>query len=430
MSVTRGFFTYGLFAILFFTFSSALAFAQAANNAAGDNPKDTGHALAIAPDTGIRYVCPMHSHIVRDHEGECPICGMALVARKVSGSSASKRSDNDASLVNVSGTMQQAMALDTEQAQISKLWRFIKTYGSVQFDETSLIHLHPRASGWIEKLTVNSLGQRVEKGELLYEIYSPDLLVAQEDFLSLLSTKSINPVLMERGRQRLRLLGLSDTLIKTLEETRSVFYKVPYYAQEKGIVSALEVREGMYAQANTRIMTLADLSTVWVIADVFEHQINWVEVGKSIELDLPALDLYALEGRVEFVYPTLDPMTRTLKVRLALDNPQEQLKPDMLATVRIYAGPVEAVNISVDALIQTEKHNRVFVQKADNSFERRDVEVGIVTNGRAEIRSGLEIGERVVTSGQFLLDAEASLSNTTFSGSQNQPAPFQNQHHH
>lgn len=362
----------------------------------------------------IRYVCPMHSHIVREHEGTCPICGMELVARTASHhQSDSKNADDTTSIGNVvvSGEMQQAMALSTETAQYGRLWRFIKTYGSVQFDETSLTHLHPRASGWIEKLTVNSLGQRVKKGELLYEFYAPDLLVAQEDFLSLVSSGTNNRVLIERGRQRLRLLGLSEKIIKDLETNRSVFYKVPYFAQQNGIVSALEVRQGMYAEANTRIMTLADLSRVWVIADVFEHQINWIEIGKSIELDLPAQNLYGLEGRVEFIYPTLDPVTRTLQVRLALDNPSEQLKPDMLATVRIYGGPVEAINIPVQALIQTENHNRVFVQTQQNSFERREVVVGIVTNGRAEILSGVETGEKIVTSGQFLLDAEASLSN-------------------
>jgi Cu(I)/Ag(I) efflux system membrane fusion protein len=354
-------------------------------------------------EQNVRYVCPMHSHITKDHEGTCPICGMQLVARELN-----TRANIE---VQVSGAMQQAMAITTEVVERGRLWRFINTYGSVQFDETGLMHLHPRASGWIEKLTVNSLGQRIKKDELLYEIYAPALLVAQEDFLSLLSSQNISLALMERGRQRLRLLGFNDQLISQLEKTRQVLYRVPYYAQQDGIISALEVREGMYAEASNRILTLADLSRVWVIADVFEHQIDWVSVGNSVELDLPALDLYKLRGSVEFIYPTLNPVTRTLQVRLALDNPQERLKPDMLATVRIFAGPVDTLNISIDALIQTEKHNRVFVQSSDGSFQRRDVDVGIVTNDRAEILNGLVEGDKVVTSGQFLLDAEASLSN-------------------
>lgn len=351
----------------------------------------------------IKYVCPMHSHIVRDHQGTCPICGMDLVKRE--------QKKVKTSSVSVSGQMQQAMALTTAEVKRSRLWRFINTFGSVQFDETGLSHLHPRASGWIETLTVNSLGQRVKKGQLLYEIYAPDLLVAQEDFLSLLSSNNKTPALLERGRRRLRLLGLDDSLITQLEKTRQVYYQVPYYADESGIVAFLGVREGMYAEASNRVMTLADLSRVWVITDVFEHQIDWVSEGQDIELDLPALGVYGLEGKVEFIYPTLDPVTRTLKVRLALDNPDERLKPDMLANVRIYAGPVDALNIPADALIQTEKHNHVFVRTSDDRFEQRAVKVGLITNGRAEILAGLEEGEEVVTAGQFLLDAEASLSN-------------------
>lgn len=365
------------------------------------NNEQQANMSKLEPATS--FVCPMHSHIVRDHEGTCPICGMQLVARESKPSTTTN--------VSVSGAMQQAMALTTETVQQGRLWRFIKTFGSIQFDETGLIHLHPRASGWIERLTVNSVGQRVEKGELLYEIYAPDLLVAQEDFLSLLASSNKTPALMERARRRLRLLGLADQLVAQLEETRQVFYRVPYYAEQAGVVAVLEVREGMYAEASNRIMTLADLSRVWVIADVFEHQIDWVREGQSIELDLPALDIAGLEGQVEFVYPTLDPVTRTLQVRLALANPRERLKPDMLANIRIYAGPVDAIHIPQDALIQTEKKNHVFVQRSDELFERRAVEVGLITNGRAEILRGLKVGDKVVTAGQFLLDAEASLSN-------------------
>jgi Cu(I)/Ag(I) efflux system membrane fusion protein len=345
----------------------------------------------------------MHSHIVKDHAGTCPVCGMSLVPRELH--------LNQGVDVNVSGAMQQAMALTTENVKFSPLWRFINTFGSVQFDETGLTHIHPRAEGWIETLTVNSLGQRVKKGELLYEIYSPELLVAQEDFLSLIESGNKSLTLLERGRQRLRLLGFDNQLIEQLEKTHNVLYRVPYFAQKDGVVSALEAREGIYIKASDRIMTLADLSRVWVIADVFEHQIDWVKVGQNVELDLPALELYGLKSLIEFVYPTLDPITRTLQVRFALDNPQEQLKPDMLATVRIYSGPIETLNISSDALIQTEKHNRVFVQTTNGTFQRRNIKVGIVTQGRAQVIQGLELDEKVVTSGQFLLDAEASLTN-------------------
>ena len=364
-----------------------------------------------------RYVCPMHPHIGSDHPRQCPICGMDLVARE--------QPPAEATAVVVSGAMQQAMALTTEVAQRTTLWRFIKTYGAVQFDETGLSHIHPRASGWIENLTVNSVGQRVKRGELLYQVYAPELIQAQEDFLSLLSASQQSAPMAERGQRRLQLLGLSEELIAQLAKTRQVRYRVPYYAQQDAIVSALAVREGMYVEASNRIMTLADLSRVWVVADIFAHQLDWVRVGQSVELDLPALNLFRLEGQVEFVYPTLDPVTRTLQVRVALDNPQQRLKPHMFATVRIYGGPVEALNVPLAALIQTAKHNRLLVQSSATEFERREVTVGIITNGRAEILQGLAVGEKVVTSGQFLLDAEASLSNLAVGG---QAAPHAHQH--
>lgn len=378
--------------------------------------------LAEALTNSARYVCPMHNHIVKDHPGNCPICGMDLVA--------AEQKTQQQPTVNVSGAMQQAMALTTEKTVHSRLWRFINTFGTVQFDETSLNHIHPRAAGWIEKLRVNALGQQVSKGELLYEIYAPDLLVAQQDFLSLLSSKQATPVLLQRGRQRLNLLGFSQQLVAQLEQKRDVFYRVPYYAPQSGIVSALNIREGMYIQPSDSLMTIADLSQVWLVADVFQQQLDWVAKGQPIEVDLPALNLFGLEGQVEFIYPTLDPITRTLQLRLRLDNPEQKLKPNMLAKVRIYAGPITALNIPTSALIQTEKHNRIFVQTDKGSFERRDVEVGIISQGRAEIRHGLKLGDKVVTSGQFLLDAEASLSNVAMDQTTKNTHAQQHQHQH
>ncbi|XOV81209.1 MAG: efflux RND transporter periplasmic adaptor subunit [Aestuariibacter sp.] len=355
-----------------------------------------------------RYVCPMHSHIVRDHPGTCPICGMDLIQRN---------KPSQTNTVEVSGALQQAMAVTTEKATRGTLWRFVKTFGAVQLDETRMRHIHPRTNGWIEKLQVNMLGQRVNKGDLLYEIYSPELLVAQEDFLALLRSSAANDNLLSRGKTRLALLGMDQSLIAQLIETRQVIYTVPYYAQESAVVTALHSREGMYVKPENEIMTLANLSSVWIVADVLEQQIDWVTTGKWVEMDIPGLGLFAQEAQIEFIYPTLDSQTRTLKVRFSLKNPDERLKPNMLATVRIYGGPLqEVINIPVQALIQTGKQNRVIVRTQNHQFEQREVTVGAVTQGRAEIISGINVGDDIVTSGQFLIDAEASLSNMSMAG--------------
>ena len=366
------------------------------------------HALGQTADsllekTTVNFICPMHSHIVKEHPGKCPICGMDLVEFSA------PKTDQEES-ISVSGLTQQSMALTTDKVVRSTLWRFIETFGKVEYDENGLTHIHPRATGWVENLKVKTLGARVKKGALLYEIYAPELIVAQDDYLSLLKTNPSNTNLKQRGRTRLRLLGMSEKLIDQLEARKESFFRVPYFAPHDAVVSELAIREGMYVQPADKLMTLADLSKVWVLADVFEHQIDWVENGKWVEFDLPAIGVYGIEGKIEYIYPALDAKTRTLKVRLSLNNENGSFKPDMLANVRIYGGPKrDVLNIPVEALIRTGKQNRVVVQQSDGTFISREVVVGMITQGRAEIQQGVDESDRVVTSGQFLIDSESNI---------------------
>lgn len=410
-----------LFIILFFrcltAFSQEEMPAHSEVNQSELNQSDQGASPMQTPTFGlasrVQYICPMHSHIVKDHPGTCPICNMDLVERQMSPKP--ENLNNQTVSVSVTGEMQQAMALTTQIAKIDTIRSEINTYGTVLFDETTLTHIHPRAAGWIELLKVNALGQRVKQGDLLYEMYAPDLLVAQEDYLSLLLSEQNTPALLERGKNRLRLLGFNSKLIKQLAESKQVLYRVPYYAEQDSIVSALNVREGMYTEASNRIMTLANLSRVWVVADVFGTDIGDVKLGQPVELDIPSLNLYSVNSRIDFIYPTLDPVTRTLKVRLGLPNRSEQLKPDMLVNLRILSNADSVLVIPEVALIQTQQHNRIFVRTQNDVFELREVEVGRKSRGRVEILNGLESGEEVVTSGQFLLDSEASLKNAMYS---------------
>lgn len=367
--------------------------------------KLTGEPLLTSEAS--QYICPMHSHIIKDHPGKCPICGMDLVPMMTE-AAADKLIE-----VTVAGHIQQNMALTTEIAERSVLWRYIETFGAVKYDENGQVHLHPRASGWVETLKVKTLGEGVQKGQLLYEIYSPELLLAQDEYLSLYRDKTVAKSLKERGRTRLNLLGMGNSVIKRLEQRDQSFYRVPYYAPSNGIVAKLDIRQGMYVTPENELMMLADTSQVWVIADVFEKQMDWVKTGKWVEFDLPALGIFAREGKVEYIYPALDPITRTLKVRLSMANPDGAFKPEMIANVRIYGGATEPVlNVAVQALIQTEQQNRVVVKVSDDTFRVRDVAVGTISQGRAEIITGLQVGDEVVTSGQFLIDSEANIQST------------------
>lgn len=382
---------------------------------------------SVLAEQNNQYICPMHSHIVKQHPGKCPICGMDLVVVKADHSVGT---DID---VNVAGHIQQNMALTTERVKNSVLWRYIETFGAVKYDENGQVHLHSRASGWVETLKVKTLGETVKKGQLLYEIYSPELLLAQDEYLSLFRDTTVAQALKERGRTRLNLLGMGNALIKQLEHRNQAFYRVPYYAPSNGIVAQLDIRQGMYVTPEIELMMLADTSKVWVIADVFEQQMDWVKTGKWVEFDLPALKIFAREGEVEYIYPALDPITRTLKVRMSLANPDGAFKPEMIANVRIYGGATEPVlNVSVQALIQTEQQNRVVVKVSDDTFRVKEVALGTISQGRAEIISGLNQGDVVVTSGQFLIDSEANIQSTIQKMSFDNSAPAEStlEHQH
>ena len=358
-------------------------------------------------ETETRYICPMHSHIVKDHPGTCPICGMQLEARQA------LATESKANLVTIPTGIQQQMSVVTKVVKRGKLWKHIRTLGQLSVDETQISHVHPRVEGWIETLHVNSQGQEVQKGQLLFELYSPQLVVAQEDFLQTLELVSKQPAskhLLAQARLKLKLLGLAPKIVQQLESEKRSLYTVPFYAEQSGVVTHLNVRQGMYIDAKTEMIAIADLSNLWVIADVFESQFDWVQQGKSVEIHLPELGLQGIETSIDYIYPQLDVTTRSLKVRLKLENPLKRLKPGMMANVEIFAGPKQDILfIPEQALIQGRDKQRVVVKQNQQEFEVKQVETGMAANGLVEIIAGLDEGEQVVTSGQFLIDSEANL---------------------
>ncbi len=353
-----------------------------------------------------RYVCPMHPEIVRNEPGNCPICGMNLEPVSLSAGGDIQ--------VAVGGQLQQTLGLRTAPAERRTLWRYLETVGTIGYNEDQLSHIHPRVSGWIEKLYVASEGQRVTQGQKLYEIYSPELIVAQDEFRHTLRTvrRADDPrgeELIAASRTRLRLLGLSERVIKQVEQQDRTLHTVPFFATHAGVVSELKVRDGMYVEPRAEMMTLIDLSSVWLIADLFEAQQRWFSAGRPVELDLPSVGIHGLETEIDYLYPELDPVTRSLRARLVLPNPDGQLRPGMIADLRLYGGPRrDVLTVPAEALIVTGQSNRVIVQTA-HGFSQREVTVGMMSQGYAEIEEGLQPGERVVTSGQFLLDSEANL---------------------
>lgn len=367
--------------------------------ACSDDEKNTTEAAEKKEKKILYWVAPMDATYRRDEPGKSAM-GMDLVAVYDEG--------GDENTVKISAAVENNMGVRTEIVKKNKLWRRIDTVGYVDFDENKISHLHLRTKGWIEKLYVKSEGQRVTKGQLLFEVYAPELVNAQEEYLQAL--RSNHRGLTAASRERLIALGISDSQIKTLNKTRKVRQYVKVFAKQDGIIAKLNIREGMFVLPQKQVMSLADLSSVWLLAEVFESQADWVKVGQSAEVKLSYLPGRVWEGEVEYIYPSLDPETRTLKVRLHFENKDESLKPNMFAKVNIYGGAKrEVLIIPREALIRTGNNERVILSIGRGRFQSREVTAGIESGEFIEIVKGLSEGDNIVTSGQFLIDSEASL---------------------
>lgn len=300
------------------------------------------------------------------------------------------------------------LGVRTAAVERGDLTRRIETVGYVDYDERALSHVHLRASGWVENLKVRTLGARVRRGDLLLEVYAPDLTNAQEEYLQ--SLRGGISQLKVSARDRLLALGVPESQIQQIEKDGRVRQLTAVYARQDGIISALNIREGMYVTPEVELMTLADPATVWVQVEVFEQQAGLLAVGQKAEVRLPHAPGEVWEGAVEYIYPDVDAKTRAVRARLRFPNPDERLKFNMFADVVIHATPRASVlNIPREALIRTGIEQRVIVARGEGRFEARPVEAGMESGERVEIRSGLEEGERVVTSAQFLLDSESSV---------------------
>jgi len=357
--------------------------------------------LAADDDREILYwVAPMDANYRRDKPGKSPM-GMDLLPVYADEA-------GDSSSVTITPEVVQNLGIRTVTAERSPLWRMIETVGYVDYDESRVSHIHLRTEGWIEHLVAHSEGERVRKGEQLLELYSPDLVNAQEEFVQALAVG--NKGLIRASRERLVALGIPANQVKQLETNRKVKQTISIYSPQDGVVSKLMVRHGMFVTPDKQVMSLADLSSVWLLAEIYESQADWVKVGQTAEVSLAFLPGRIWEGQVEYIYPSLDPKTRTLKARLRFDNPDEALKPNMYTSVRIYGGPKhDVIVIPVEALIRTGRESRVIIALDAGRFASRTVTAGIESGDWVEILAGIEPGEEVVTSGQFLLDSEASL---------------------
>ena len=311
--------------------------------------------------------------------------------------------------ISISPTVMNNLGVRTATVEKRALNSVIKTVGYVQYDEEKLLHIHPRVEGWVEKLHVKAEGDPVNKDQPLYEIYSPALVNAQEEFLIALQRN--NKRLVSAAKERLSALQLPNKEIEELQQKRTIKQRITFLAPQSGVIDNLNIREGFYVKPGTTLMSIGQLDQVWVEAEVFERQSSQIVKGLPVTMTLDYLPGSSWQGEVDYVYPALNPKTRTLKTRLRFDNSDFQLKPNMFAQIVIsLADEMPRLLIPREALIRTGDQDRVVLALGDGAFKSVAVSVGRYDKQFVEILSGVEEGEVVVSSAQFLLDSESSKS--------------------
>jgi Cu(I)/Ag(I) efflux system membrane fusion protein len=300
----------------------------------------------------------------------------------------------------------------TEPARFETLSKPIRAVATVVTDESRVSHVHTRVAGWIEELYVDTTGQKVRAGEPLAGIFSQELLSSQTEYLSALrAANSGGPrsAVGEAARARLKVFGMTEAEILELEKRREPMRLTTVVAPRTGVVFHRGISVGTAVDPSTEIVIVADLSRVWVLAEVPEGDIPDVRRGARARLEFPASGRVPFEARVDFLYPTLTERTRTLRVRFVVDNPDGTLRPGLYGTAEFDVGPRRALTVPRDAVVDTGLEQHVFVAIGPGGFVPRTVELGVRLAERVEVREGLGEGEVVVASGAFLIDSESRL---------------------
>jgi len=428
----------------------------------GDAAKKSGEAMASIEGEKQLYSCGMHPDVIQEEPGNCPICGMKLTPIKGSGGSGSADAKKEkgkilywrapmdptyisdkpgkspmgmdlipvhegeegggAGSILIDPVTVQNMGIKTEAVQRRDLTKTIRAVGTITYNEEKLFTVNSKISGWIEKLYVNSTGQVVQKGQPLLDIYSPDLVSAQEEYLLALKNKELvkessfgeikngAQSLLASTRKRLENWDIPDKAIDQIETRGSVTKTMTLTAPANGVVVHKNAVEGIAVKEGMNLYQIADLSTVWIEASIYEYELPWVKIGMPALMELPYIPGKQYQGKISYIYPYLDEKARSVKVRVELTNPGLELKPDMYANVTIETDAVRnALVIPGEAVIRSGVRNVVFVTREEGKFEPREVKLGVEgENGYVQLLAGLMENERVVTSGQFLLDSESN----------------------
>ena len=397
------------------------------------------HAKPLSPGRRILYYMdPMHPAYKSDKPGVAPDCGMKLVPvyedgdHSTPGAAPGRPADLPMGTINVSPEKQQLIGVRYGVVEVTPGAGSLRAVGRVALDETRLTRIHSKVEGWIEKVHIDFMGAPVTKGQPLLTIYSPDMLATQQEFLLALKARDImsrstipeartnSDSLIEATRRRLELWDLSAAQIEEIQRTGKPIRSVTLFSPATGFVTARNAFPSQRVTPETELFAVADLTHVWIMADVYEADLDKIHLGQSTTVGVPSEDGRTLAARVNFIQPQVDPATRTLKIRLEAANPNQRLKPDMFVDVEFHLSTRARVTVPVDAVLDSGLRKTVFVDRGDGYLEPRPVETGERFEDRVEIRKGLRAGERIVTAGTFLIDSESQLKSAA-SGMGNMP---------
>lgn len=356
-------------------------------------------------DKPLYWVAPMDANYQRDKPGLSPM-GMELVP--VYGEQASAKSEQ-AGTVTIDSSVENNLGVKVEQVSKESLSPRIETVGYIAFDQSQLWQTNVRVSGWVDKLYINAVGERVKKGDVLFTFYSPDLVKAQQDLIN--AFQSGRSGLVNSAKERLTSLGVDSEQIKQIIKAQKTTQNIAVKANADGVIASLNIREGGYISPIQSIISGGPIDSVWVEVEVFERQSEWIKEGTEAVMTLDAVSGKTWRGTVDYIYPILDPETRTLRLRLKFKNPENKLKPNMFANILLQPKSSEKVlTIPYSAVIRANEMTRVVLSEGEGKYRSARISIGREANGRVEVLAGLNEQHTVVTSAHFLLDSESSQS--------------------
>ncbi|MFO0374394.1 MAG: efflux RND transporter periplasmic adaptor subunit [Alphaproteobacteria bacterium] len=367
------------------------------------------HAIIFSPPTPSKkilyWIDAMEPQIHYDHPGKSR---MNMELTPVYEESQQDNKKTGQPTIAISPAVINSLGVRTAMVEEGPLTPTVRAFGTIKADEDKVIHIHSYVEGWIQKLYARESQEWVEKDQPLFEIYSSDLRLAQMEYL--LTSQVNGQVDGKNSLGKLRSLGVSEKQIEELKKTKQSRPWVTIYAPMRGYVDTLNIREGMWVKPEMTIMSLTDLSQVWGIAEIFPSQLAFVKIGQEAKITLPQQSGQSWQGKVDYIYPDIDPISLTAKVRIRLSNPEFLFKPNMSVAVEIQAPSKQVLQIPEEAIIWESEGQHVIVALGEGKFQPRKVLVGMAEeSGQIEIVSGLKKGETVVTSAQFLLNSEVNM---------------------